>query len=140
MSAPFIGVIDIPLNPEIVSLATLGIPAHICLESISIPSNGISYISELEFTFLLDGEQIWQGRGKSGGIEFGIPEEFAFSETGRSLLILVSPSLMLSLPSMELSTTELPIAIRGHEGDCAITIEIEDDLHEFDYDFKIEWV
>ena len=111
MSAPFIGVIDIPLNPEIVSLATLGIPANICLESISIPSNGISYISELEFTFLLDGEQIWQGRGKSGGIEFGIPEEFAFSEKGRSLLILVSPSLMLSLPSMELSTTELPIAI-----------------------------
>ena len=48
MSAPFIGVIDIPLNPEIVSLATLGIPANICLESISIPSNGISYISELE--------------------------------------------------------------------------------------------
>ena len=41
---------------------------------------------------------------------------------------------------MELSTTELPIAIRGHEGDCAIIIEIEDDLHEFDYDFKIEWV
>ena len=106
MSDRFIGVIDIPLNPEIVSLATLGIPENICLESISIPSNGISYISELEFTFLLDGEQIWQGRGKSAGVEFSIPEEYAFSDTGRSLLILVSPSLMLSLPSMELSTDE----------------------------------
>ncbi len=140
MTNQFIGVIDIPLNPEIVSLATLGIPKNICLDTISIPSNGISYISELEFTFLLDGEQIWQGRGKSSGIEFGIPEEFAFSETGRSLLILVSPSLMLSLPSMELSTTELTIAIKGHEGECPLTIEIEEDLHEFDYDFKIEWV
>ena len=140
MSDRFIGVIDIPQNPEIVSLATLGSPENICLEAISIPSNGISYISELEFTFLLDGEQIWQGRGKSAGVEFSIPDEYAFSDTGRSLLILVSPSLMLSLPSMELSTTELPIAIRGHEGICPITVEIDDDLHEFDYDFKIEWV
>jgi|TARA_Y100000310_G_C20511624_1_gene729173 hypothetical protein len=140
MSNRFIGVLDLPLNPEIVSLATLSIPAGVCLESISIPSNGIAYITELEFTFLLDGEELWQGRGSAKGVEVTIPDELGFSEHSRSMLVLVSPSMLVSsVLSTELDVTEVPIAIRGHEGQCVVMVKT-DDLIDFGEDFHLEWV
>ena len=140
MEKRFIGVLDLPLNPEIVSLATLTIPAGVCLESISIPSNGISYITELEFTFLLDGEELWQGRGSAQGIEISVPSEIGYEETPRSLLVLVSPSILVSsVFSNELDVTEVPIAIRGHDGHCAVMVKT-DDLVDFGEDFHLEWV
>jgi len=134
----FVGVMDIPVNPEIISLATISIPKNICLESISIPSNAISYITEVEFTFLLDGDEVWTGAGMPRGIEFGIPDNLAFSDKPRTLLVLVQPSALISLP-FGLNPSELPIALKGHRGLRAYKIDFSDD-NEFESSFIENWL
>ena len=134
----FVGVMDIPVNPEIMSLATISIPSDICLESISIPTNAISYITEVEFTFLLDGEEVWSGTGMPHGVEFGIPDKLAFSDQPRTLLVLAQPSALLGMP-LGLHTSELPIALKGRRGFCAYTVNTEEDS-EFPSLFIESWV
>jgi len=134
----FVGIMDIPVNPEIMSLATISIPEDICLESISIPSNAISYITEVEFTFLLDGDEVWSGSGVPRGIEFCIPENIAFSDQPRTLLVLAQPSSLLGMP-LGLNTSELPIALKGRRGSCAYQIDFEEDT-DFDSLFIDEWL
>jgi|TARA_R110000824_G_scaffold117025_2_gene268783 hypothetical protein len=134
----FVGVMDIPVNPEIMSLATISIPKDVCLESISIPSNAISYITEVEFTFLLDGDEIWTGAGVPRGIEFSIPNNLAFSDKPRTLLVLVQPSALIGIP-IGLNTSELPIALKGYRGVCAYNIDFSDD-NEFESSFIENWL
>lgn len=137
-SESFIGVLDMPINPEVLSMATLSIPSDICLESISIPATAVSYITEMEFTFLLDGEKIWTGSGTPQGIEFIVPDYMSFDEDYRTLMVLAMPASLLSIP-LGLNTAEITIAIKGYRGECSLMVET-DEIDDFTSEFTDDWL
>ncbi len=133
----FLGVLDLPVSPEVMSLATISVPAGICLEEISLPESAISYLTDIDFTFLLDGEELWSGPGQNSGLSIKIPEDEAFSLSSRSLMILAMPQ-GIGLP-FALTPMEIAIGVKGKRGECAYMVDIDPDA-QFDDFFLEEWV
>lgn len=136
-SEEFLGVLEMPVSPEVMSLATISVPADVCLEEICLPESAISYLSDIDFTFLLDGEELWSGGGQSGGVTIPIPPNLGFSQSPRSIMVLAMPQ-GVGLPFV-LTPMEITIGIRGKKGECAYVVDIEPDA-EFDDFFLEEWV
>jgi len=133
----FLGVLDLPVSPEVMSLATISVPAGICLEEISLPESAITYLTDIDFTFLLDGEELWSGPGQNSGLSIKIPEDAAFSLSSRSLMILAMPQ-GIGLP-FALTPMEIAIGVKGKRGECAYMVDIDPDA-QFDDFFLEEWV
>lgn len=133
----FLGVLDLPVSPEVMSLATISVPAEVCLEEIVLPASAISYLGDIDFTFLLDGEELWSGRGQNGGLNIKIPPSAGFSETTRSIMVLAMPQ-GVGLP-FALTPMEITIGVKGKRGECAFMVDIEPD-GQFDDFFLESWV
>ena len=133
----FLGVLDLPVSPEVMSLATISVPAGICLEEIFLPESAISYLTDIDFTFLLDGEEVWSGRGQNAGITIQIPTDSAFSQSSRSIMILAMPQ-GIGLP-LALTPMEIAIGVKGKRGECGYAVDIDPDA-QFDDFFLEEWV
>lgn len=133
----FLGVLDLPVSPEVMSLATISVPAGVCLEEIILPASAISYLGDIDFTFLLDGDELWSGRGQNGGLTIKIPPSSSFSESPRSIMVLAMPQ-GIGLP-FALTPMEITIGVKGKQGECAYVVDIDPD-GKFDDFFLEEWV
>ena len=133
----FLGVLDLPVSPEVMSLATISVPAGICLEEICLPASAITYLSDIDFTFLLDGEELWAGCGKNEGLNIQIPPMSGFSEESRSIMVLAMPR-GLGQP-FALTPMEIAIGVKGKRGECAFTVDIDPDAVWDDF-FLEKWV
>ena len=146
----YYGIVDLPLNPSTVSLGTVSVPENICLETLVFGPNSSVFLGSMEFTILLDGEPIWEGRISEVGKQIGIPNEHSYSEKPRMLMIVANPMDYL-FDDLDMETTTILVAIKGAVGQCAITVDvpthpedIEDSDTEggfgFDANFQSSWV
>jgi len=133
----FLGVLDLPVSPEVMSLATIAVPAGVCLEEICLPPSAITYLSDIDFTFLLDGEELWAGRGKNEGLNIPIPPTSGFSPEPRSIMVLAMPQ-GIGIP-FALTPMEIAIGVKGKRGECAFMVDIDPDAIWDDF-FLEKWV